>query len=212
MSEAFDPLRVPRVCVDGRRGGKAGEGAGRDVSVLVRDGRGGGARRAGTAVSAGGSASLLVVRRGSAGGGLVVLFCGRAGMTGLGAAAAPLAWVFATWTAEAVRLPPGGGGGGARLPVLLKFFWLFRAAMRSASELNWRSSTSAIVYVCVRRYGRSWFDWRDVGTRGRGKASSNGRADDECLRQHCWSRNIHRVGYAGRLGELKRGVAGIMKG
>lgn len=159
MSEAFEPLRVPRVCVDGRRGGKAGEGADRDVSVLVRDGRGGGARRAGTAVSAGGSASLLVVRRGSAGG-LVVLFCGRAGMTGLGATAAatPFVWDFAAWVAEAVRLPPGGGGGGARLPVLLKFFWLFRAAMRSASELNWRSSTSAIMPIGVRGYGRSKFD------------------------------------------------------
>ena len=111
-------------------------------------------------MSAGGSASLLVVRRGSAGG-LVVFFCGRAGMTGLGAtaaAAAPFDWDFVTWAAEAVRLPPGGGGGGARLPVLLKFFWLFRAAMRSASELNWRSSTSAIVPVGVRGYGRSRFD------------------------------------------------------
>lgn len=158
MSEAFEPLRVLRVCVEGRRGGKAGEGAERDESVLVRDGRGGGARRAGTAASAGGSASLLVVRRGSAGGGFVVLLCGRAGMTGLGAAAAPLVWDFAIWAVEAVRLPPGGGGGGARLPVLLKFFWLFRAAMRSASELNWRSSTSAIVPAGVHDYGRNWFD------------------------------------------------------
>lgn len=42
----------------------------------------------------------------------------------------------------------GGGGGGARfVPGVgaVKFFCLFRAAIRSASELNFGSSTSAMV-------------------------------------------------------------------
>jgi hypothetical protein len=33
--------------------------------------------------------------------------------------------------------------------LLLKFFWLFSAAIRSASEPNWRSSTSAMMKLAV---------------------------------------------------------------
>lgn len=41
----------------------------------------------------------------------------------------------------------GGGVDAAGGPVLLKFFCLLRAAMRSASVENWGSSTSVMVAV-----------------------------------------------------------------
>lgn len=141
-SEALEPLRVLRVCVEGLRGGKAGDNC--DESVRV--GRGGGARRplvVGDTSWAG--SEEVVVRRGSAG--TESRACGRAGSEGEGAPF-PLVFPFEMKACDAGLARLVGGGGGGRFPVpspvLLKFFWLLSAAIRSARELNWRSSTSAM--------------------------------------------------------------------
>lgn len=121
MSEAFDPLRAPRVCVDGRLGGRAGEPF--EDCVFVRVGKsGGGGRMPGGASDA--PSALCVVRRGKEGGGLLSFFCGLAGITGFfcagtGGVAFPLPLLVGA-ASDFGR--PGGGGGGARFPLLLKFF------------------------------------------------------------------------------------------
>ena len=80
----------------------------------------------------------VFVRRGRVGGSRG---CGRLGMVGVEV-------VFAAWVVPFAALEAGGGGGGGRLVTgggALKFFCWLRAAMRSASELNFGSSTSAMV-------------------------------------------------------------------
>ena len=69
MSEAFEPLRLPRVCVDGRLGGRAGELS--EDSVFVREGNGGGGGRMPGGVPV--ACTSFVVRRGKSGG-LLSLF------------------------------------------------------------------------------------------------------------------------------------------
>jgi hypothetical protein len=135
-SEALEPLRVPKVCVDGLRGGRAGDGSAE--FVFVRPGRGGGARRPGTASGASRTGPAVVVRRGKAG--MVSFFCGRAGIVGLLSTAIPF-----PFNSNLGRF--GGGGGRFRgpSPLLLKFFCWLRAAIRWANELNCGSSISAIL-------------------------------------------------------------------
>lgn len=144
MSEAFEPLRGPRVCVEGRLGGRAGELSEDSVFVRVDKGGGGGG---GGRMPGGVPVALtsVVVRRGNTGG-LLSLFCGLAGITGFfSAGISGFAFPLLVGASDFGR---PGGGGGARFPLLLKFFCWLRAAIRSARELNWRSSTSAMVYYC----------------------------------------------------------------
>jgi hypothetical protein len=134
MSDALEPLRALRVCVEGRLGGRAGEPY--EESVFVRVGKGGGGGRMPGGVPEPPSTACVVRRGSEGGGGLLSFFCGLAGITGFFCAGmSGVAFPLLVGGAS-VFGRPGGGGGGARFPLLLKFFCWLRAAMRSARELN----------------------------------------------------------------------------
>lgn len=144
-SDELEPLLFGNGCADGLRAGKAGDGC----DEFLRSGSGGGTSRLGGVggVSTANSDLPVLVRCGRDGG---LRFCGRAGKLGLCVGTVPFA--LGVGTVDAGFAAPGGGGGGGRFVVggLVKFFCLFRAAMRSARELNLGSSTSAISKVTRR--------------------------------------------------------------
>lgn len=145
-SDELEPLLLGNGCADGLRVGKAGDGC----EEFLRSGSGGGASRfAKVEGDSTMTSDLLVFVRCGRDGGL--RFCGRAGKLGLCVEVMPFASRVAVLGADFAA--PGGGGGGGRFVVVggvEKFFCLFRAAMRSARELNLGSSTSAMLKMVSR--------------------------------------------------------------
>lgn len=136
IPDEFEFRLTDNDCVDGRRGGSAGEVA---CSVDLLDGNGGGARpprlgRTGALSTAWPFTGTVLVLRGRAGA-AATLLAGRGGMEGL-----PLLWAAAVDCCDGgggagEGRPAGGGGGGGLLFTglgVLKFFCWLRAAIRSA--------------------------------------------------------------------------------
>lgn len=145
-SDELEPLLLCSGCADGLRVGRAG-----DCSEPLRVGRGGGASRPGKVGGVLTIDSVVLVRRGRLG---ASCFCGRGGILGLCKEA--VLFAFEVRTRDGSLPAPGGGGGGRFVEGggVVKFFCLFKAAIRSASELNFGSSTSAILKVAGWRIAR----------------------------------------------------------
>lgn len=108
--------------------------------------------RAGAGLARAVSSSVFL--RGSGGAFSVAALVGRGGIDGVGGFSSRASCEICD-IVDSVAARFGGGGGGARLPALgggaWKFFCLFNAAIRSLSELNCGSSTSAIFFSLSER-------------------------------------------------------------
>lgn len=172
MSDELEFLLPGTSCPEGLREGKAGD----TCDWELRDGKGGGGRvavRVGTWTGVEGdglprAVSSSVFLRGSGGAFSAAGLIGRGGIDGVGVSS-PIASCVIVAIVDSVAARFGGGGGGARLPALgggaWKFFCLFNAAIRSLSELNCGSSTSAMFFerVMVFDVRKREKEWRRRG-------------------------------------------------
>lgn len=79
---------------------------------------------------------------------------GLAGTTGVALCAALSKGGGSTWLGALDGGLFGGGGGGLFAVGVVKFLWLFSAAILSARELNRGSSVSAMISRILNRYAQ----------------------------------------------------------